>query len=168
MIDFSSVLFLILLHLSYIGLGLRLGRCWPAFQKSSGADAENLSRCEALFKHWALGVFVAMILLCLASLLHFYWIGFWLITLLGLGSLLICCRMQQGRTAAGRRSYLKNLPLIAVIVFFSVCLFILYANLSLVHQVHGVSGMGNWALKSKIIFLESGLHSSYFDHATHY
>jgi hypothetical protein len=28
--------------------------------------------------------------------------------------------------------------------------------------------MGNWALKSKIIFLEPGLYSSYFDHATHY
>jgi hypothetical protein len=172
------VVFLILLHLSYIGLGL----CWADTQKRN--DVEKLSSIESVFKHWAIGVFFVIIVLYLASFLHLYWVFFGMITLLGLGNLVKCwmmsgffqelydCyKMPQGRTAARRIRYsekLGNLTPILIILSASIFVFILNGNLSFNHQVHCVSGMGNWALKSKIVFLESGLHASYFEHATHY
>jgi hypothetical protein len=76
MIDLASVIFIILLHLSYIGLGL----CWSDTQKR--IDVEKLSVCESIFKHWAIGVFFAIIILYLASFLQLYWVGFGVITFL--------------------------------------------------------------------------------------
>jgi hypothetical protein len=158
MIDFASLFYVLLIHLSFIGLG----RFWADFQgKSTG---ENFSASESLFKYWAVGVFFAIVALYLASFLHLYWLTFGVITLLGLYKLIRCYFYRE------RFSPPPVTNILLLIAVFASCigLFILYANLSLNHQVHGVSGMGNWALKSKIIFLDSGLHPSYFEHATHY
>jgi hypothetical protein len=161
MIDLASVIFIILLHLSYIGLGL----CWSDTQKR--IDVEKLSVCESIFKHWAIGVFFAIIILYLASFLQLYWVGFGVITFLGLLRVLRQLKNLYFEKKISLPSKKYLFPF-SVILIASVFVFLLNGNLSFHHQVHCVSGMGNWALKSKIIFLESGLHASYFEHATHY
>jgi hypothetical protein len=130
-------------------------------------DVEKLSSIESIFKHWAIGVFFAIIILYLASFLHLYWLGFGAITLLGLLRVLRQLKNLYFEKKISLPS-IKYLFPFSVILIASVFVFLLNGNLSFHHQVHGVSGMGNWALKSKIIFLESGLQASYFEHATHY
>ena len=55
MIDSLSVLYLISLHLSYIGVGLY----WSDFQKKSNMEQpKNLGFFDSVFKNWAIGVFI--------------------------------------------------------------------------------------------------------------
>jgi len=161
MIDLANVVFLILLHLSYIGLGL----CWVDTQKKN--DVVKLSSIESIFKYWAIGIFFAITALYLASFLHLYWLSFGAITLLGLLKVFRQLNNLYSKNKLSLPSKKYILPFL-IILTVSVFVFILNSNLSSNSQVHGVSGMGNWALKSKIIFLELGLQASYFEHATHY